>query len=1124
MVKCCWTKDALVHGKCDYAAEFTYHLHPSFCSPLFLLHCVQVIPQLYHYLLYDVSITVLHDIFTMPFVNAAARNAVARKRGRTDSRTASPLPVPKMARIDAILYDGPGSGQSSQSNSTGQISAISSSTGRLSVTNVKGKLRRSVVSLKTLLGFGNKYDAGRLMVSQTASRAAFERENHSDDTTVVKPLHLGLVGDTNTVNAETDVELSGSQSAPLTPTPTMLVDERGNPYAIDPNAQAFYDLRKSHSTPKLRRRLSARMQQAFANAPSTVVRRAELQTRPSVQQLQHFGVITNGEQFSSNPSTLTSGSGSAPVNRNWSTPPTSEGLAVSPASIIARQEARRLPEAESGVVVRNNWCGQVELQDALGSCSSRRLSIVTVEAAATAKIFFETHFNALLNGYQPRSLRRRELELKLRSLQLEPEVQQRSREAWRAQESDLLRRERMLKSRPLDPAGIKGVSVGGYEVVKVLGKGSFGVVRLVKERATACPSTADRCITALMTLERPSRSDLAILRASAKEKLVPLASRRRDPNRGKKEVYAMKVIRKAAMIRNGQEGHLRAERDFLVAAEGSRWIIQLLAAFQDTKFLYLVMDYCIGGDFLGLLIRKSTLSEEVTKWYIAEMVLCVEEAHRMRWIHRDIKPDNFLIGADGHLKISDFGLAFDGEWAHDQRYYHKHRHSLVEKLGLSVVGDKDDIQEAEDAKTSRQIAKLFPRTQVRSKSDSRDEPAIGEPVLDWRNRAQRRRLAKSVVGTSQYMAPEVIRGEHYDGRCDWWSVGIIMYECLYGYTPFACEDRHNTKLKILRHKETLAFPEVPLTLQPSWAALDLMSCILVEKEKRLCTRQYELNDFTMKLLNGWPQKVAIRDKSNRNYAGYFVYPDDGEDIKRHPFFNNINWNTMHLRRPPFVPRVRDWEDTKYFDENSVSDIQSDTSDDYDESQATRAEASGVGNGHRTPARSSKASQHQHEDQSITPSSTSKETSATVGKPMANPLKNADNEQTRHDDVPAPINAPPYTIHAVQWQQENLDDTPISDPKPPKKEKKKPRDKILRDAACAKTALDIRKVGAFLGYGYHRSRTPDEIIDTVLVESAKKKTRDRPVNGTERTMHGGQEYERIDRGEYRGITYSIPQNR
>lgn len=86
--------------------------------------------------------------------------------------------------------------------------------------------------------------------------------------------------------------------------------------------------------------------------------------------------------------------------------------------------------------------------------------------------------------------------------------------------------------------------------------------------------------------------------------------RRLPPN---KTVYAMKVIRKADMLRNAQEGHLRAERNFLVAAAGSKWVVPLISAFQDLKHLYLVMDFCVGGDFLGLLIRKNILGEQITK-------------------------------------------------------------------------------------------------------------------------------------------------------------------------------------------------------------------------------------------------------------------------------------------------------------------------------------------------------------------------------------------------------------------------------------------------------------------------------------------------------------------------------
>lgn len=103
----------------------------------------------------------------------------------------------------------------------------------------------------------------------------------------------------------------------------------------------------------------------------------------------------------------------------------------------------------------------------------------------------------------------------------------------------------------------------------------------------------------------------------------------------------------------------------------------------------------------------------------------------------------------------------------------------MQELGFEVEGDMED--QKEEAKRKRR--------QMDNKSEYGYAPAIpeeklcanpGERLLDWRNRNQKRRLARSVVGTSQYMAPEVIRGDYYDGRCDWWSIGIIMYECLFG--------------------------------------------------------------------------------------------------------------------------------------------------------------------------------------------------------------------------------------------------------------------------------------------------------------------------------------------------------
>ena len=358
-----------------------------------------------------------------------------------------------------------------------------------------------------------------------------------------------------------------------------------------------------------------------------------------------------------------------------------------------------------------------------------------------------------------------------------------------------------------------GIDIAGYEVVRVLGKGSFGVVRLVREKEDlGFASIIDEHIPA--PTEKNGKT-LTKQSSDGQKAATHDATCTRDR---KRQVYAMKVIRKSDMLRNSQEGHLRAERDFLVASEKSQWVVPLVASFQDSTNLYLVMEYMVGGDFLGLLFRKDILKEKKARWYIAEMILCVEEAHKLRWIHRDVKPDNFLISASGHLKISDFGLAFDGHWAHDQNFFNSHRQLLMEKLGLEVEGDSLDRKEGASAAANLALAEVLTggRKERRDKLPVEEGPGENETILQWRDRLGKRKLARSVVGTSQYMAPEVIRGELYDGRCDWWIIGIILYEvnlhapkfhsvlavadvwqCLYGYTPFVCENRQDTKLKIL---------------------------------------------------------------------------------------------------------------------------------------------------------------------------------------------------------------------------------------------------------------------------------------------------------------------------------------
>ncbi|KIH86682.1 hypothetical protein SPBR_08308 [Sporothrix brasiliensis 5110] len=344
-----------------------------------------------------------------------------------------------------------------------------------------------------------------------------------------------------------------------------------------------------------------------------------------------------------------------------------------------------------------------------------RPSVVTVELAAAAKIFLEIHYNELLRGPTPRALRAYHVETQLvNARNLTSGGRQAYLEAFYRAESFHLRENRVLKARStrsllLDEGNgpsllHASICAADFEMLKILGKGSFGTVRLVREKPAAFDSLA-----------------------VAKEK--------------RKQVYAMKVIRKSEMIRSGQEGH-------------------------DVANLYLVMEYMPGGDFLGLLIRENILDEAVTRFYIAEMILCVEEAHALQFIHRDIKPDNFLISASGHLKISDFGLAFDGHWSHDSKYYSSTRYSLLQNLGIYVPGDELDRQK--DESVGRPGTMVCSSSMMSSLEKHQRPPDADnkEPILQWRNRCGNHYSATSVVGTSQYMAPEVVRGETYDGRCD----------------------------------------------------------------------------------------------------------------------------------------------------------------------------------------------------------------------------------------------------------------------------------------------------------------------------------------------------------------------
>jgi serine/threonine protein kinase len=114
-------------------------------------------------------------------------------------------------------------------------------------------------------------------------------------------------------------------------------------------------------------------------------------------------------------------------------------------------------------------------------------------------------------------------------------------------------------------------------------------------------------------------------------------------------------MRKEDMLSKNQITHVRTEREILTAKND--WIVNLKYSFQDDTYLYLVMDFLPGGDLMSLLMKKDILTEDESRFYIAELILAVESVHKMNCIHRDLKPDNILIDKDGHIKLSDFGLS-----------------------------------------------------------------------------------------------------------------------------------------------------------------------------------------------------------------------------------------------------------------------------------------------------------------------------------------------------------------------------------------------------------------------------------------------------------------------------------
>ncbi|KZT52106.1 kinase-like protein [Calocera cornea HHB12733] len=488
-------------------------------------------------------------------------------------------------------------------------------------------------------------------------------------------------------------------------------------------------------------------------------------------------------------------------------------------------------------------------------------SLITLEKAVSARIYFENIYFPLLRQRPSREQRRIAFETEMDSLHMDETQKQTLRDRWRRNETEYLRERR------------RKIDVSAFIRLKTIGHGAFGVVYLVKEKRTG-------------------------------------------------ELYAMKqarlfIMRKTDMLRRGQEGHVRAEREVLKSAalagssRGTDWIVRLFYrqlicnSFQDQDALYLVLEFMGGGDLLNLLIQRDVFEESFTKFYVAEMILCIEQCHKHGFIHRDIKPDNFLFDKDGHIKLSDFGLATDLHWAHETSYYEQQRRDLLRKYGI-------DLADGNDFDDSVATRRLHPKEVEKIMGGEAGQ----EGVFTWRER-NRKKLAYSICGTNSYMSPEVIRGQGYGYSCDYWSLGVIMFECLYGYPPFISHSRHITRQKILNWKQALQFPTRP---RVSREAVDLMQRLICEAEDRLGSVSpgpgVRGSTAAAGSAAGAAGGAAVAGYNRR--SGFFHQPvlgvsDGAEQIKAHPWFVGIDWRHIRYCSAPYRPGLTRPDDTRHFD-------------------------------------------------------------------------------------------------------------------------------------------------------------------------------------------------------------------
>ena len=285
-------------------------------------------------------------------------------------------------------------------------------------------------------------------------------------------------------------------------------------------------------------------------------------------------------------------------------------------------------------------------------------------------------------------------------------------------------------------------------------------------------------------------------------------------HRGTGQIYALKITGKEFLHNKSAIDCTIEERDALTQVVHP-FLVKLLATFQTKSKVYLVMEYLIGGELFSRLENRAFFVESEARFYAAEVVLAIEYLHSLGIIHRDLKPENVLLDAQGHIRITDFGLA-----------------KTTKKAG---GGAKE-----------------------------------GEAPC------------KTICGTDEYMAPEMIKGARYGKSVDWWAFGCLVFEMSTGNAPFRDKSRKKLHEKILHRKPVF----------PTYLSGNTVSFL-----KMLLQRNPE-------------QRLGSQKSTMFEVKGVTA-------LKNHRFFDGTDWHKVYTKQrdAPHVPTVQGELDTSNFDES-----------------------------------------------------------------------------------------------------------------------------------------------------------------------------------------------------------------